>query len=33
MPYVEREKGVRIHYNHYEKGFPQVFLHGFSANA
>lgn len=33
MPYVEREKGVRIHYNHYGRGFPLVFLHGFSANA
>ncbi len=33
MPYIEREKGVRIHYNHYGKGFPLVFLHGFSANA
>lgn len=33
MPYVEREKGVRIHYNHYGTGFPLVFLHGFSANA
>ena len=26
MPYVEREKGVRIHYNHYGKGFPLVFF-------
>lgn len=33
MPYIEREKGVRIHYNHYGHGFPIVFLHGFSANA
>ena len=33
MPYIEREKGVRIHYNHYGHGFPLVFLHGFSANA
>ena len=33
MPYIEREKGVRIHYNHYGQGFPLVFLHGFSANA
>ena len=33
MPYIEREKGVRIHYNHYGRGFPIVFLHGFSANA
>ena len=33
MPYIEREKGVRVHYNHYGKGFPLVFLHGFSANA
>ena len=33
MPYVEREKGVKVHYEDYGKGFPLVFLHGFSANA
>ena len=33
MPYIEREKGVRIHYNHYGQGFPIVFLHGFSSNS
>ena len=26
MPYIEREKGVRIHYNHYGHGSPLVFL-------
>ena len=33
MPYLEREKGIQIHYNHYGHGFPLVFLHGFSSNA
>lgn len=33
MPYVERESGVKIHYDDYGTGTPLVFLHGYSCNA
>ncbi len=33
MPYIERERGVKIHYDDHGQGFPLVFLHGFSTNA
>ena len=33
MPFVEREPGVRVHYDDYGQGRPLVFLHGYSCNA
>ena len=33
MPYIERERGVKIHYDDYGQGLPLVFLHGYSCNA
>ncbi len=33
MPFIERERGVKIHYDDHGQGFPLVFLHGFSTNA
>ena len=33
MPFVEREHGIRVHYDDYGQGRPLVFLHGYSCNA
>ena len=33
MPYIERVRGVKIHYDDYGQGLPLVFLHGYSCNA